>query len=369
MIIPRPSAKVAKGTVRPAFDQARSVQDGSTPDVSGLIKVLPLMNGCSLFSNRPFETISSGTFPERSSAVFFGSSPPWRNPDEVFTALGCQCIRRRGRWRVGKTTARCAAGTLPQVKITAGVRHGEEPENPRPDACPVWSGCTLACSCPGSASLAVCAMTTVTCSPAPSLPGSEAPTTRLALVTWLPIASVTATISAMVIFSPDRCTSNVLASCSALPPRAAGWVNSFRTAAAARSSPLASTWTRSRDCADREALPGGRRRRRSTCPSRAASGSRLARPRTDGSCDVQRLVEADVRALHEDDILVWKMKTASATCLRSRTPPLAWLQRRMPSPIKRCRRHAHDKRTGFLGQVRQKRSGPPCRCRPPSQRR
>ena len=46
------------------------------------------------------------------------------NPDEVLPAFGCQCIRRRGRRRVGKTTARCAADLLPQVEITAGVRHG-----------------------------------------------------------------------------------------------------------------------------------------------------------------------------------------------------------------------------------------------------
>ena len=66
-----------------------------------------------------------------------------RNPDEIFTALGCQCIPRRSRWRVGKTTSRCAADTLLQVKITVGVRHGKRIGKPEVGRLPGWVGMNL----------------------------------------------------------------------------------------------------------------------------------------------------------------------------------------------------------------------------------
>ena len=74
--------------------------------------------------------------------------------------------------------------------------------------------------------------------------------------------------------------------------------------------------------------------------------------------DLQRLVEADVRALHEDDVLVWKMKNRIGDLFKVAHPSGGLVAAPDALAVKRCRRHAHDERPGFLGQVRQKRSGP-----------
>ena len=77
--------------------------------------------------------------------------------------------------------------------------------------------------------------------------------------------------------------------------------------------------------------------------------------------DVQRLLEADARALHEDYILVWKMKNRIGDLLKVAHPSAGLVAAPDALAIKRCRYHAHDERSGFLGQVRQKRSSPRAR--------
>ena len=74
--------------------------------------------------------------------------------------------------------------------------------------------------------------------------------------------------------------------------------------------------------------------------------------------DVQRLVEADVCALHDDDVLVGKVKYRIGNLFKVAHSSGGLVAAPDALAFKRCRRHAHDQSPGFLGQVRQKRSGP-----------
>ena len=239
----------------PYFSQTRSVQDGSASDVSGLIEVLSLMDSWLTFlepalgNDLERQHFLNDLLPFFSVWLLLG-----RNPDEIFTALGCQCIPRRSRWRVGKTTSRCNADTLLQVKITVGVRHGKRIRKPEVGRHPGWVGMNLSLLLTGFGKFGGVCDNYGRLQPGTfaARPGST--DDKVGIGDVAPNCAVTAIISAIVISSPDRCTSNVLASCSGPPPRADGWANSFRTASPARSSPLASTWiTEPRLCRPRSA--------------------------------------------------------------------------------------------------------------------
>ena len=73
--------------------------------------------------------------------------------------------------------------------------------------------------------------------------------------------------------------------------------------------------------------------------------------------DFQRLVQRDVGTLHEDDILIGKMKNRIGNLLKIPQAPGGLVATLDAFTVKWCRRHAHHQRPGLLGQVRQKRRG------------
>ena len=73
--------------------------------------------------------------------------------------------------------------------------------------------------------------------------------------------------------------------------------------------------------------------------------------------DFQRLMQRDVGTLHEDDVLIGKMKNHIGNLLEIPQSTGGLIATLDAFTFERCRRHAHHQRPGLLGQVRQKRRG------------